>query len=741
MESACSDGMDIGDDQESKVRRSINMKIDVDSAVTDEHGLFQPNQAPGNDETPMDVHTDALEEEETYLDGSYDEDSSDSELSMEEEEEYHSDVSLDEDEDEELPEPGMTPRMALKGDMEDVPGKQDYLDTCKQLNVVPVWSFVRMMRVHRLRIRHRSLGPLGTRAICVPVAMSPYITALDLEDNGMGAEGAWSVTEMLKANQQITTVNLSYNNLGPEGALAVAEMLEENKVITSIDLSGNHFGESDGVHFARVLKENTTLQELILKENEFRENGARLIGKGLVLNSTLRRLDLSWNHIRNKGALAICTAMKKNLGLRDLDVSWNGFSDAGAIAMAATLKVNVTLTDLDLTNNRIGPTGVRAIANALLVNQTLTTLRMGKNNVPYEEGAILLKAIKKNKNSAMSQLDLTDVAVNQDFLRFLRKINKLKGRNMTAIYGFVQRKVMKQEWQQPLEDPRRIFQDYILRNHLRISDVFRRFDKKQNMVITVEEFRTGMKESNIIMEPWQLERLIQKLDSDGDGLIDYSDLLEGQRKLVHKERRQLKRKLTKKKIKVEEKKQVLEQMDVALRAKPPKEPVPPWKAVSKLALLAARSNSRDSRRSSVLQTPKLPALNEGQVVTTAVNRWVALTAQRAGASSQASPRTTSQLSLRTTSQLAPHLQPILKVPDDPETTEQPTLPEQPTRKVSGIIAVDRMPPVKRLSSGRRLSVGGRATRVTTPLTMMSILSRETANSPVPKLTEENKTDK
>eukprot|EP00058_Branchiostoma_floridae_P019385 XP_002604875.1 hypothetical protein BRAFLDRAFT_77290 [Branchiostoma floridae] len=292
----------------------------------------------------------------------------------------------------------------------------------------------------------------------------------------------------------------------------------------------------------------------------------------------------------------------------------------------------------------------------------------------------------------MSAGVVKDVAVNQDFLRFLRKINKLKGRNMTAIYGFVQRKVMKQEWQQPLEDPRRIFQDYILRNHLRISDVFRRFDKKQNMVITVEEFRTGMKESNIIMEPWQLERLIQKLDSDGDGLIDYSDLLEGQRKLVHKERRQLKRKLTKKKIKVEEKKQVLEQMDVALRAKPPKEPVPPWKAVSKLALLAARSNSRDSRRSSVLQTPKLPALNEGQVVTTAVNRWVALTAQRAGASSQASPRTTSQLSLRTTSQLAPHLQPILKVPDDPETTEQPTLPEQPTRKVSGIIAVDRMPP-------------------------------------------------
>ncbi|CAH1269636.1 NLRC3 [Branchiostoma lanceolatum] len=449
MESVNSAVVGTGDGQEPKVRHSIDMKIDVDSTVCDGRDSFQPDQAPSDDEKIMEVQTDvltnALEEEKYDLDSSYDEDRTDSEFSMEEEE-YHSDVFLDEDEDQDPPEPGMTPRMALKGDMEvqsdrqvsdmeqaegqlcgadeetsgglcmvlslgsyhirHVPGKQEYLDTCKQLGVVPVWSFVRMMRVYRLRIRHRSLGPLGTRAICVPVALSPYITALDLEDNGMGAEGAWHVTELLKSNQLITTVNLSYNNLGPEGALAVAEMLVENKVITSIDLSGNHFGESEGVHFAMVLKENTTLQELILKENEFRENGARLIGKGLVLNITLRRLNLSWNHIRNKGALAICTAMKKNMGLRDLDVSWNGFSDAGTIAMAATLKVNVTLTDLDLTNNRIGPTGVRAIANALLVNQALTTLRMGKNNVPYEEGTILLKAIKKNKNSAMSELDL-----------------------------------------------------------------------------------------------------------------------------------------------------------------------------------------------------------------------------------------------------------------------------------------------------------------------------------------------
>ncbi|KAI8519964.1 Leucine-rich repeat-containing protein 74A [Branchiostoma belcheri] len=330
-----------------------------------------------------------------------------------------------------------------------------------------------------------------------------------------------------------------------------------------------------------------------------------------------------------------------------------------------------------------------------------------------------------------------DVAVSQDFLRFLRKINKLKGRNMTAVYGFVQRKVMKQDWQQPLEDPRRIFQDYILRNHLRVSDVFRRFDKKQNMVITVDEFRAGMKESNIIMEPWQLERLIQQLDSDGDGLIDYSDLLEGQRKLVHKERRQLKRKLTKKKIKVDEKKQVLEQMDVALRAKPPKEPVPPWRAVSKLALLATRSNSRDSRRSSVLQTPRLPSLTEGQAVSTAVSRWTALTARRA------SPRTTSQLSLRTTSQLSPRItsQSVLKAPDEPETTDQPILPAQPAPKASGIIAVDRMSPVKRSAADRRLSAGGRATRVTTPLTMMSILSREMANSPAPKLGAENQDEK
>ncbi|KAI8519966.1 NLR, CARD domain-containing protein 3 [Branchiostoma belcheri] len=420
MESAHSVDVDIRNGQEPKVRRSIDMKIDVDSTVTDE----RCDQVLSDDEKLMEVQTDTLEDD---LGGSYDdEESSDSDhcvsaIGMTGNTEDSRlrvkciTVSTDMEQADKQPcgdEETCSGNYVVRQDYDShVPGKQEYIDACKQLGVVPVWSFVRMMRVHRLRIRHRSLGPLGTRAICVPIALSPYITALDLEDNGMGAEGVWHVSEMLKFNQLITTVVSTHTHTpthhNSEGALAMADMLVENRVITSINLSGNHFGESDGVHFARVLKDNTSLRELILKENEFRENGARLIGKGLVLNSTLRRLDLSWNHIRNKGALAICTAMKKNEGLRDLDVSWNGFSDAGAIAMAATLKVNVTLADLDLTNNRIGPTGVRAIANALLVNQTLTTLRMGKNNVPYEEGTILLKAIKKNKNSAMSELDLT----------------------------------------------------------------------------------------------------------------------------------------------------------------------------------------------------------------------------------------------------------------------------------------------------------------------------------------------
>ena len=68
-----------------------------------------------------------------------------------------------------------------------------------------------------------------------------------------------------------------------------------------------------------------------------------------------------------------------------------------------------------------------------------------------------------------------------------------------------------------------ILKKYVEDKNYRLVDLFNQFDKDHSLSVTREEFRTGLKSIGVPMTDDQLTKLIEILDEDGDGEIDYSE--------------------------------------------------------------------------------------------------------------------------------------------------------------------------------------------------------------------------
>nr|XP_014352851.1 PREDICTED: calmodulin-like protein 12 [Latimeria chalumnae] len=86
-------------------------------------------------------------------------------------------------------------------------------------------------------------------------------------------------------------------------------------------------------------------------------------------------------------------------------------------------------------------------------------------------------------------------------------------------------------------DLMKAIQDYLAENKLRLWDFFRNIDKEGTQMVTIEDFRSGLRPLNLPLDKNDLESLINRLDVDKDGKIDYSELLQGHKDFRKKSRK------------------------------------------------------------------------------------------------------------------------------------------------------------------------------------------------------------
>ncbi|XP_071960308.1 EF-hand calcium-binding domain-containing protein 12-like isoform X2 [Antedon mediterranea] len=79
----------------------------------------------------------------------------------------------------------------------------------------------------------------------------------------------------------------------------------------------------------------------------------------------------------------------------------------------------------------------------------------------------------------------------------------------------------------PLPEAMEILSKYLSRKRQRVIDLFSRADKDKNWTISNDEFRKCLKEAKIEMAPQLLKDLIESLDKDNSGEIDYKELAGG----------------------------------------------------------------------------------------------------------------------------------------------------------------------------------------------------------------------
>lgn len=417
----------------------------------------------------------------------------------------------------------------------DATGKRVYSQACKDIGVVPVSHFIRHITTNKIIMKHHGLGPLGAKAIAIPLVTNTTVLTLDLEDNWIEGDGAAYLADMLKENCYISDLNLAENKMGSKGAKVMSEMLIDNTSVRKLNLSGNNFKDRDADHFVEAVKNNYRIKELNLSHNEFAEVGGEILGQAIAATESLSYLNLSWNHLRRKGAIAVCRGMAENLSIKTLDLSWNGFGNEGSLAMAETLKFNGTLQELDMSNNRITNEGALVMSKGLEVNDSLKILHIGNNPLTAAGAMALLLALKNNSNSALETLDLTEIVVNKDCLSVLEEIELTR-----PDFKVIHKGAVGQFHKPPPEDvdPVKVLRQYIESKSLRIWDFFKQYDKDKSMSVSTEEFRKGIMESGIGLKKRDIDKLVDILDKDGDGEIDYSEFVQGQKDMVQQERQE-----------------------------------------------------------------------------------------------------------------------------------------------------------------------------------------------------------
>ncbi|MBN3292219.1 LR74A protein, partial [Polypterus senegalus] len=421
----------------------------------------------------------------------------------------HSEQEEEEDDEEEL-----DSDLLQKGVQDSTIENSDceiYLKACQLVGVVPVSRILRNFNSPSLNLNHRGLGPRGAKALAIMLVSNTSITSLELEDNHIQAEGAASLTEMLRVNSTIQDLNMSNNHLYSTGAALFAKVLLSNTSLRTIKLSGNQFKDEDAKGFADVLSVNITL--------------------------------------------------------KILDLSWNGFGNEGALALGEALKFNNTLLQLDLSSNRITNEGAGMICKGLEANDTLKVLKLSNNPLTVEGAILLLTSVKNTHRSALEELNISNVLVNETFLLLLEKTCQVH-LSLEVIFGGIGGFVAKKPKHRP--DPMKVIQDYLDERKLRLWDFFKKIDKDGSMRVPVSDFRKAIQQSAIPLDRVQIEELVQRLDKDRTGIVDYRGLADTRKQMMRDHRRMLRKEESRQKKEKQKSDRVLKTFHNAVEAVTPR---------------------------------------------------------------------------------------------------------------------------------------------------------------------------
>ena len=140
----------------------------------------------------------------------------------------------------------------------------------------------------------------------------------------------------------------------------------------------------------------------------------------------------------------------------------------------------------------------------------------------------LLTAMKNNVDSALEKILLNSVVINletQALVEFL--LGQRPGLTIACTVskrsGKLEDELNELHSSDKKTDLIYVLKKYVEDKNYRLVDLFNQFDKDNSLSVTRDEFRLGLKGIGVPMNDDQLTKLIDILDEDGDGEIDYCE--------------------------------------------------------------------------------------------------------------------------------------------------------------------------------------------------------------------------
>ncbi|XP_048763915.2 leucine-rich repeat-containing protein 74A-like isoform X2 [Ostrea edulis] len=406
-------------------------------------------------------------------------------------------------------------------------GRRTYEKICQKLGVVPSSKILKKLAESpNIDVKHYGLGPKGTMAVSVALVINSTVTTLNISGNNIDKTGILYIQRMMEENLTITDLDVSDNHLKTFGAKAIGMMLHDNKGIKRLNIAGNEFTDLDAPFLTKEIEIHPALEYLDISHNEFGDLAGPSFEKMISENNNMTELNISWNQFRIPGAKCLARGLRDNMKLKLVNASWNGLDDEGAMAFSDCLANNAVLTELDISRSRIGNMGYAQVMRALKKNEDLEVLRIGKNNITEETVKVSIDLLKEMPSLALVVLDLSDVMLGTTVAKELESLKDTHP-DLEVIHGYTdsygKRKMA--GFMDMGEEALWIIKEFIEEKDLTVAKLFAEFDEDGSNSVDYDEFRQGIKLAKIPLSSYQVDALIGFIDIDGDGDIDFSELV------------------------------------------------------------------------------------------------------------------------------------------------------------------------------------------------------------------------
>ena len=206
-----------------------------------------------------------------------------------------------------------------------------------------------------LDLSDNAFGPIAIPSFDFFLREATSLEHLELENNGLGPEGAEMVCNALLQNDKINlkTIKINRNRLEEKGALSLSKVLEKMKSLENLEMYQNGISSTGMKAIFLAIKENKNIKSIKINDNCIKDSIQYLI-KILPELTQLKIIDISDSLIGNKFGIEFFKTISKLDNIEEVYCNYNEIEDKnGQKEIFEYIQKNKNIKIVELKGNEI----------------------------------------------------------------------------------------------------------------------------------------------------------------------------------------------------------------------------------------------------------------------------------------------------------------------------------------------------------------------------------------------------